>query len=110
MEMRAGSRIREARRAGGQPFVLPLCSSPRENLVRGWSQEAAMANEETPQPAKLKPAIVEGNETPLKGSKTVEAPSSQRLMGLVAYFLALLLLALGGLVYLLWFANYTSPS
>ena len=68
-----------------------------------------MANGDNPQPpGKLKPSIVEASEPAGKRAKTAEAPASQRLMGLVAYFLALLLLALGGVVYLLLLANYSS--
>ena len=70
-----------------------------------------MANGDNPQPpAKLKPSIVESSEPVSKKSKTADNPPSQRLMGLVAYFLALLLLALGGLVHLLLLANYSSGS
>ncbi len=69
-----------------------------------------MANEETPQPAKAKPAIVESVDSNVKRVKTSEVPPAQRLMGLVSYFLALLLLALGGLVYLLLLANFSSTS
>ena len=70
-----------------------------------------MANGDTPQPpAKLKPSIVEASEPVGKRARTAEAPPSQRLMGLVAYFLALLLLALGGVVYLLLLANYSSAA
>jgi hypothetical protein len=70
-----------------------------------------MANGDNPQPpAKLKPSIVESSEPVSKKSKTADTPPSQRLMGLVAYFLALLLLALGGLVHLLLLANYSSGS
>lgn len=69
-----------------------------------------MASEDTPQSVKLKPAIVEAAEPALKKTKSSDTPPSQRLMGLVAYFLALLLLALGGLVHLLLLANYSSAS
>jgi len=70
-----------------------------------------MANGDSPQPpAKLKPSIVEASEPVGKRARTAEAPQSQRLMGLVSYFLALLLLALGGVVYLLVLANYSSAA
>ncbi len=69
-----------------------------------------MANEETPQPVKAKPVIVESVDSNVKRGKSAEVPPAQRLMGLVSYFLALLLLALGGLVYLLLLGNFSSTS
>src|SRR5574337_646142 len=70
-----------------------------------------MAHGDNPQPpAKLKPSIVEATESGGRRSKPGDTPPAQRLMGLVAYFLALLLLALGGVVYLLLLANYSSAS
>jgi len=69
-----------------------------------------MSNEENVQPVKLKPGLVESAEGVVRRAKPAETPPSQRLMGLVAYFLALLMLALGGLVHLLWLANYSSNS
>ena len=69
-----------------------------------------MANDENVQPVKLKPGLVESANIGPRRAKPSEAPSSQRLMGLIAYLLALLLLALGGLVYLLLLANFSSTS
>ena len=68
-----------------------------------------MANDENVQPVKLKP-VLEAADTAPRRAKPSETPSSQHLMGLVAYLLALLLLALGGLVYLLLLANFSSTS
>ena len=69
-----------------------------------------MANDENMQPVKLKPGLVESADTGPRRGKPPETPATQRLMGLIAYFLALLLLALGGLVYLLLLANFSSTS
>lgn len=70
-----------------------------------------MPNDENVQPVKLKPGLVESPEGGgPRRAKPADTPPSQRLMGLVAYFLALLLLALGGLVYLLLLANFSSTS
>jgi len=70
-----------------------------------------MANGDNPQPPpKLKPSIVETGDPVGKRLKVADTPPAQRLMGLVAYFLALMLLALGGVVYLLLLANYSSAA
>ncbi len=69
-----------------------------------------MANDENVQPVKLKPGLLGSAESGPRRGKPTETPASQRLMGLIAYFLALLLLALGGLVYLLLLANFSSSS